>query len=318
MSRWTGLPVAKVTILLGLFEGQTYLRAQLDSLAAQSVRDWRLVISDDSTTPDCTRIAQDFADSTGAGRVRILSGPRTGAAQNYLYLLHNIPDDATFIALCDQDDVWHPDKLARALDMLGTVSADHPAAVFTGRTVCGPHLEHRHDTPPPQRPPAFQNALVQNIMPGNTIVMNAAAAALCARMAASTAAARDIVAHDWWLYQILTGAGASILFDPRPSLLYRQHGANLIGAARGIAAVRAAVARLRQGRHGIWTAAQVAALGDVAPHFSAENQRILSQFAAMRRAPMGRRVRAFAGLGLHRQTRTGQAALWLQAVLGRI
>lgn len=312
------MPVAKVTVLLGLFEGQTYLRAQLDSLAAQSVRNWRLVVSDDSTTPDCTRIAIGFADRTGAGRVRILSGPRMGAARNYLHLLQNIPDNTAFVALCDQDDVWHRDKLARALDMLGTVAADHPAAVFTARTVCGPHLEHRRDTPPPQRPPAFQNALVQNILPGNTIVMNAAAATLCARMASSTAAARDIVAHDWWLYQILTGAGASILFDPRPSVLYRQHGANLIGAARGIAAVRAAVARLQQARHRIWNTAQVAALGDVAAHFSAENQRILSQFAAMRRASLWPRLCAFAGLGLYRQTRTGQAALWLQAVLGRI
>ena len=162
---------------------------------------------------------------------------------------------------------------------------------------------------------AFCNALVQNVMPGNTIVLNAAAARLCAATATS---ATGIVAHDWWIYQIVTGAGGVILRDPGVAVLYRQHGANLVGAGLGPRAMAARAAAALMGRHRGWYGAHLRALSSVADRLTPENRRVLAGFAALRGAALVPRIRMFARLGLYRQTRAGQAMLWLQALAGRI
>lgn len=304
-----------LAILLGLHEGERFLRAQLDSLGLQTWTDWCLVVSDDSITPHGRRIVDDFAACVGAARVRVIAGPRRGAAQNYLHLFQHIPSDCRFVALCDQDDVWLPGKLARAVAALQTVPTDLPAAVFAGRAVCSRTLGRPRRPAPPRRAPGFCNALVQNIMPGNTIVMNAPAARLCAVTAAR---AVGIAAHDWWVYQLVTGAGGNILHDHRLAVLYRQHDRNLVGAGLGpVATVLRAFAGLA-GRHRRWNDGHLGALVAVAGHLSPANQQRLARFVALREAPLRARMQLFAGSGLYRQTRAGQAMLWLQTLAGRI
>ncbi len=305
----------EMAILLGLHEGERYLRAQLDSLALQTWTDWRLVVSDDSATPQGRAIVERFAARLGAGRVQVIDGPRQGAAQNYLHLFANLPPGCRHVALCDQDDVWMPGKLARAVAALAAVPQDRPAALFADRAVCDHGLAAPRRARPPARPPGFCNALVQNVMPGNTIVLNAAAARLCAATATS---ATGIVAHDWWIYQIVTGAGGVILRDPGVAVLYRQHGANLVGAGLGPRAMAARAAAALMGRHRGWYGAHLRALSSIADRLTPENRRVLAGFAALRGAALVPRLRMFARLGLYRQTRAGQAMLWLQALAGRI
>jgi glycosyltransferase involved in cell wall biosynthesis len=305
----------KVAILMGLCEGQNYLRAQLDSIARQTESNWLLVVSDDSTTPDGRRILMDFARGRSAGQVRILTGPRRGIAQNYLHLLQNIPPDVGYVAFCDQDDVWVRDKLSRAVAALSDIPHDQPAALFAGRVACDAQLRRQTPLGTPRRPPSFRNALVQNILPGNTLVLNAAAARLCV---ATSRWAVGIAMHDWWIYQVVTGAGGRVLFDPAPAVLYRQHDANAVGAAVGFLALLTRLARALGGRHRVWVGAHLRALQGAAAFLTPENHMILAQFVALRRASFPRRLLQFAGLGLYRQTGPGQGLLWLQMALGRI
>ena len=305
----------KVAILLGLCEGQRYLRAQLDSIGRQTLTDWVLVVSDDSATPQGRRIVAEFAKAQAPGRVRIIAGPGRGAARNYLHLIQHIPPDAAFAAFCDQDDVWVRDKLVRAVLALDAVHDGRPAVVFAGRVVCDATLGRQRLAAMPTRPPSFRNALVQNILPGNTLVLNAAAMRLCAITARW---AGDIAMHDWWVYQIVTGAGGQVLCDPVPAVLYRQHGANLVGAAQGARSLAVRVVRAIGGRHRRWVGAHLRALTGAADYLTAENRQTLDRFAALRRASLPQRLRRFSGLGLYRQTGAGQGMLWLQMALGRI
>jgi glycosyltransferase involved in cell wall biosynthesis len=304
-----------LAILLGLHEEDRFLGAQLDSLAAQSWTDWMLIASDDGMTRRARTILADFAQRIGPDRVQVLAGPKGGAARNYLLLFQHVPADCRYVALCDQDDVWLPRKLSRAVAVLQATSTDRPAALFGARMVCNQDLGRSRPTAMPRRPPGFRNALVQNIMPGNTIVMNAAAARLCA---ATAARAGGIVAHDWWVYQLVTGAAGQVLADPEPAVLYRQHDRNLIGAGLGLRAALLRATLALRGRHRQWNGAQLQALSAVSLHFSLENQQVLARFAELRTAPFFTRLRIFAALGLYRQTRAGQAMLWLQTMLGRV
>ncbi|MGC8477317.1 MAG: glycosyltransferase, partial [Acetobacteraceae bacterium] len=79
-----------------------------------------------------------------------------------------------------------------------------------------------------------------NVAVGCTLVLNPAAAALLAQSRPPPG-----FFHDWWAYALVTAAGGACLCDPAEVILYRQHGANLVGAARGPA--RRALAALRRG-----------------------------------------------------------------------
>ena len=119
-----------------------------------------------------------------------------------------------------------------------------------------------------------------------------------------------MVAHDWWAYQLVSGAGGAVIYDPEPCVDYRQHPGNLIGGNQG---PRAKGARLRQlfaGRLAEWTDVNLAALEAAWPLLTPEAR---AKVALMRRA-RGRAsspARANRRLALYRQTRAGNLSLWL-------
>src|SRR5258708_3964459 len=116
-----------VTILLCTLNGERFLPEQLASLQKQTFKNWRLIASDDGSSDRTKSILHAFQKSFEPGKVEIMDGPRRGAPANFLFLAcaENLVSD--FYAFCDQDDIWEPDKLARAVDLLKKVGPDIPA-----------------------------------------------------------------------------------------------------------------------------------------------------------------------------------------------
>lgn len=304
---------AHVTILLASFRGARFIGAQLDSIETQTYRDWRLIVSDDGSDDGTPQIVADFAASRPAGQVRIVEGPGRGATQNFLHLLSITPDGA--IAFSDQDDVWFPDKLARAMAAL---SIHQGPAHYAARTVITDHdlrplAPSRHFP----RPLGFQNALVQAIMAGNTSVFNAQAAAIL-RRCVGPAQQNDLKAHDWWAYQVTAGAGAALIHDPSPALFYRQHRHSVTGRNDTVRALSQRVGMLLAGEYGTWLAANHAALQAVQSELKPVNRRILKRSGTLLQRPGPVAAMELARLGLYRQTRTGTAALFAAALAGRL
>lgn len=304
-----------VAILLGLRNGAPFLGPQLESLARQTHRHWSLTISDDASSDNGAAIAERFARTMPGRDISILPGPNRGAARNFLGLLRDCDSQAGYAALCDQDDIWMPEKLTRAIDALTAISGDQPA-VYCGRTlVVDASGAPRTLSPHFRRPPSFTNALVQSIAGGNTMVLNRPAIALM-RIAARYDG--SIPAHDWWIYQLVTGAGGCVIFDPEPQVLYRQHGTNLVGSNRGLSAKLQRLGRLTRGEFQRWTNANLTSLQALSPLLTPQNQKTLSVFRDLRAASLPHRLCAFPKSGIHRQTRTDTAALWLATALGRV
>lgn len=303
-----------VTILMAVYNGGAALPAQLESFAAQDHADWRLLASDDGSTDDSRAVLARFA--ARGHDVTVLEGPRQGGTANFMSLLRRAGEHGAgghWLAFSDQDDVWLPDRLSRGLTALAGAPG---VGLYCSKTwITDAALQGRRLSPPRPRPLGFRNALVQNVVAGNTILLNPEGAALAA------AAAREadaVVVHDWWIYQLLAGAGARVVHDDTPTLLYRQHGANQIGANDSRAAQ---VRRLRQMLSGVyrgWNDVNIAALRASAHRLTPENRALLEAFAALRTLPLPRRLRALRRLGLYRQGRVAQAALWLAAGLGRM
>ena len=86
-----------------------------------------------------------------------------------------------------------------------------------------------------RRNPGFRNALVQIFAGGNTMMLERATGRM--------------VLHNWWLYQLISGTGAQVIYDEVPLLLYRQHGTNQVGASTGAGAK---LRRMLRGRFHRW------------------------------------------------------------------
>ena len=305
-----------VHILMCTLNGAAHLREQLASIAAQDHGDWGLWISDDGSADATRDILGDFAAAHPGRDIRILDGPRAGAARNFLQLLAHPGLPPGPVAFADQDDVWLPDKLSRALAVLG----DDPApAVYCSRSFrTDARLRVIGESPRPARPPGFGNALVQNMVAGNSILLTPGAAAALRAAGPAALAGAGVPFHDWWVYLVMAGIGARIAADDRPMFYYRQHGGNLLGAHRGPGGMLRRLGMMAAGVHAGWIDANLAALTRIEDRLTADNRRLLAAFAALRASPGVGAVRALGALGLGRQSRAGDLALALQALTGRL
>lgn len=302
----------RVTILMAVYNGARHLPAQLDSIAGQSHSDWCLLASDDGSRDDSCALIDRFAAKRLQGQVRLMAGPRDGPAANFRHLLRAIPEQGGLVAFCDQDDVWLPDKLDRAACALHD-TGEQPAIWCSRVTICDAALRPLGVSDLPHRGPSFRHALVQNIVRGNTLVLNPAALRL---VLAADAEAGPVVMHDWWIYQLVTGAGGRVIFDPEPSVLYRQHSANVVGGPTGLRARLAALQRLIRGVHRGWSRLTLQSLRPSYHRLTPENRRVLDDFARLQ-GPLPQRIAALRRGGFYRQGRLAQFALWVAVLLGR-
>ena len=156
---WT-LGEAQVAILMCTRNGEAFLGQQLESIADQTHTNWRLFVSDDGSTDQTKEILKRFAE-THYQSTTIRNGPGKGVCVNFLSLATDPSIDADYFAFSDQDDVWHEDKLHRALTWLATISGDVPG-LYCGRTELVSTDGRSYGLSPLfTRPPTFRNALVQ-------------------------------------------------------------------------------------------------------------------------------------------------------------
>lgn len=304
-----------VTILMAMRNGAAHLPAQLDSFVAQTHPHWTLVASDDGSTDDSRAILNGFArEQAGRHRVETVDGPNQGFARNFLSLLARA-DLSGPVALSDQDDIWFPNRLTRALGQLSALPADRPALYCSRRMIWWPDQNHRHPSRAYPRAPGFGNALVENIAPGNTIVLNAAALALAQETAARAA---DVPFHDWWLYLLVSGVGGTVIHDPEPGLLYRQHGRNVVGQGEGFRAGLAVKQGVVQGRYANRISRNLAALNQIAEYLTPENRARLDLFQQARRAGPVRRLALMHRAGVYRQGLLARFSFWGVACFGRV
>ncbi len=296
----------RIRILMATWNGAAHLRQQLDSFLAQDMPDWGLWVSDDGSSDGTRDLLAAFRAAHPQREIRLLAGPRHGSAANFLSLLTHPELPCGPVALSDQDDVWMPHRLSRGLT---AVSHSSDPVLYGATTIettpdLTPLPKQRHRLPPP----SFQNAMVQNIVAGNTVTMNAAAL-----QALRAGGAPDVPYHDWWIYLRLAGVGADIVLDDRPVLFYRQHARNVIGAHRGAMARLQRARALVRGTYRDWLQANLAALlarpGGLIPAH-AEAARILLSLRP--------RPRALLLSGARRSTPAGQRLLHMLARTGRL
>lgn len=303
-----------VAILLCTYNGEPFLAEQLDSLEAQTHHNWVVVASDDGSKDATLDILLQYQARWPQGKLTIRNGPQRGFAQNFLSLACDSGIKADYYAFCDQDDVWRPEKLAVALQTIVSNQNIFVPFLYCGRTTyVTEDLKPCGISPLFVFPPSFRNALVQSIAGGNTMVLN-----LAAKILIEKAGPLNVPSHDWWVYQLISGAEGDVFYDPVPYLLYRQHENALVGGNNSFSAKMERVIMLWQGRFQNWNTQNIDALKQVKHLLGKNHQEILRIFEALRGAALIDRFRLMEICGLYRQTRRGTLSLFLAALIGKI
>lgn len=232
----------RVAILLATYNGERWLDQQLDSLLAQQGVEVTIFVSDDAST-DATRTC---LLSRHDERIRLLPPvARFGsAAGNFFRLLRDV-DFSGFdaVSLSDQDDIWHADKLQRALALMASQQVDAVSGNVLAFWPDGRELLLRKNQPQRAWDHFFEAA-----GPGCTYVLSPALAASLQQVLRIRAAAMSRISlHDWFIYCHARTQGFRWYIDARPAMHYRQHDGNVIGANQGLAAARDRLRRILSG-----------------------------------------------------------------------
>lgn len=219
-----------IVICMATYNGECFLKAQLDSILAQSWKNWVLLIGDDGSADATSDILKAYAQAQPDRICLLESRENRGVTENFAALLaHAKALDAPYYAFCDQDDVWLPDKLEKTLARLKACPPG-PALVHTDLTVTDRDLTVRSPSffayrSLDIRKRDLAHLLVQNNITGCTMLWNRALNALI------DLNQPEAVLHDWWVALVASAFG-TIACLQAPTVLYRQHGGNAVGATK--------------------------------------------------------------------------------------
>lgn len=307
----SGTDVPRVLVLMATYNGAAWIEEQVASVLQQRGVALEIRVSDDRSSDGTAEILERMARSGAPVRVDVRESPSGSAGANFRGLLRDARlEQVDFVAFCDQDDVWDPDHLARgcaALRASGAAGYSCAVQAFGGgggsRVIAQSNRRRALDF------------LFEGAGQGCTFVLTRALAhrvqQLCRSQPGPTGALHY---HDWMVYLVARASDDPWFFDPNPSLHYRQHGANEIGARGGRAAIANRLALIRNG----WFAGQVEAALALARLLMPGDAR-LERFARvfLSDPSIGRRWRlAVEMLRASRRRRVDAAVLFVAAVAG--
>lgn len=303
----------RCAILLSTYNGAPYLPAFLESLLAQSERDWVLLWRDDGSSDETVSLITAWG-AGHPGHLRPVTEPagNQGVVGSFMALLRAAEAlDLPAIAFADQDDVWLPEKLTRALAALDETPAETPALYCARQRLVDGNLREIGLSASLMGPTGFPACLTQNIATGCTVALNRTAI----RQVAASRPPREGW-HDWWCYILVSAAGGVILRDEQAVILYRQHGANVVGAPSS--APRRALAAMRRGPSAFMSVFRknVAALQENAEGFDPQVRAQLNIIAQSLAGGAILRLRALAIPGFQRNSPLQTAIFRLWFIMG--
>lgn len=242
----------RVLVLLATHNGVQWIDEQVDTIRAQVGVEVSILASDDAST-DGT-----YEKLCSSSIVRLLTerGPYGSAGKNFFHLLSRADFSSyNFIAFADQDDIWHANKLVRAIGCMNRENCDGYSSNVTAFWEDG-----REALIIKSQAQKEFDFLFEGAGPGCTYVMSTKLAKrLQDVLLANPRIPEEISLHDWYAYALARSNGFAWFIDNEPMMRYRQHSANELGANVGY---KLAIARLRKIKSG-WYRSQVEAISRV-------------------------------------------------------
>lgn len=213
----------KLVVLMSTYNGEKYLREQLESILSQDLRPTKILIRDDGSSDDTVNILEDYASNYNY--IEYYCGKNIGPAKSFFDLI-NKAEVYDYYALCDQDDVWFNDKLSVAVNKLEQEEKDIPL-LYAGRFVLTDEKLNPLKTEMSELYSFtdFAHSLIYHSAPGCTFVFNSKARDQIIKYDIER---QYCVIHDAIIHKVVTLFGKMIL-DETPHMYYRQHKSNVYG-----------------------------------------------------------------------------------------
>jgi len=222
-----------ITIIMAVYNGQEYIREQLESLKDQTYTEWRLVIRDDRSSDKTAEIVKKFSDEVEQEVIFKVNEKPSGSAKNNFALLINDAKESDYVMFCDQDDIWKKDKIEITFNKMKQAEerygGDFPLLVHgdvevideNGNINADSMFEMSHINADSKLP----QILIQNHVTGCTMMCNKKLIAGISEYASS----EYIIMHDY-LAALYASVFGKIEVIKKPLLSYRQHSGNSVGA----------------------------------------------------------------------------------------
>lgn len=218
-----------VDILLATYNGELFIKEQLESLINQTYKDIRIIIRDDGSIDNTINIIESYARKYSSFITVIKDDKKCGSAEsNFMEILKYAQSD--YAMFCDQDDVWLPEKVELTLNKMIEIEStegDKPILVFSTYKIVDSDLNPIYMDEKNNQIAAynleFNRLLVQNYVTGCLIMMNKKLYKLLGEYE------HGIMMHDWWAALVASSLGV-IYHIKDITMLYRQHANNVVGA----------------------------------------------------------------------------------------
>lgn len=220
-----------IEILMAVYNGEQYLEEQLESIFAQTYTDWCLFIRDDASTDGTRAILRRYQEKYPDRISLFFNSENFGSPQKTFFQLLQ-DSTAPYVMTCDHDDVWLPNKIEQTMKKMKELENEWgielPLLVHTdlqvvdeNLRVISPSMMKSQNLNPKSN--SLRDFIVQNHVTGCTMMLNRALVNAVHRLP------EDALMHDWW-FSLVAAAFGAIGFVEQPTILYRQHSGNQVGA----------------------------------------------------------------------------------------
>lgn len=218
-----------IDIVMATYNGEKYIKEQIESILNQTYKDIRIIVRDDGSTDNTVSIIKSFQEKMSDKIVLIQDDVKCGSSKsNFMQAMKSSTSD--YIMFSDQDDVWLENKVEHTFNAMkiaeSEIGQEKPILVFGSYKLVDENLNEIIDKKNQRQEAAyildFTNLLVQNYVHGCLMMIN--------RKLADYMGGYDdaILMHDWWAALIASGGGRVIHVD-EIMMLYRQHSNNVVG-----------------------------------------------------------------------------------------
>lgn len=210
-----------ITVLMSTYNGEKYLREQIDSLLGQRKVDLKILVRDDGSCDNTLSILHEYEKKYD--HFIFYKGENLGPAYSFFDLLSKA-EKTDYYAFCDQDDIWDNDKLITAIKKLEMLDSEVPNLYYSNLRIVDEHMNfYRLSHDKPLYNDNKYSALTEGLCTGCTAVFNNTAKEIIAENIP-----KFCTMHDTWLYMTCKILGNTI-YDEEPHISYRQHDGNVVG-----------------------------------------------------------------------------------------
>lgn len=284
---------SKVVVLMATYNGISWIAEQVSSILNQSDVEVELVISDDCSSDNTKACLESMAKDDS----RIILLPNLSrvfsAGKNFYRLIADAnTNNCDYVAFADQDDIWMQDKLIRHVNL---IKHHHADAVSSG--VIAFWSNGKEKLIVKSQPLKKLDYLFESAGPGCTFLMTPwLINEVSVQLKDESSVAKDVVSHDWLAYAVCRAHSRKWVIDNAPSVRYRQHQNNVVGANSGFKAKLVRLKKLKKN----WYRSEVIKVCEVSASISESveissllvilrNKNIISQYELLPYALQARR-----------------------------